>query len=813
MFRLVCLGGLRLEDDSGPVEGRASQRRRLALLALLATPPGEVLTRDKLVGYLWPERGQDRARALLSSALYDLRRELGEDVIRAPGHGVAVNPDRLTSDAALFTDALESGNAERAVELYGGPFLDGVYLSNTPAFDHWLTTTRQRFHRAFRKALEAVARERTAAGDGRGAADAWHRLVVEDPTSTRVAIGYMKALAATGNRAKAIEFGREVHIPLLREEYGAEPDPQVVELLERLRMEPEAVGGPTSGGPTPGAGEERDAATEGATRPALGVGRAPPPFGSGHEKDETDETSPTTGLAAEKDDPRPAGLRPRAGLGRRLRVAAVLLAVALPLAAAWLAGRGAGPEAPIAVAVLPFDNLGGEANEYFGDGLTEEILNALARLDQFRVPARTSAFAFRGRPAEEVGRELDVGYVLTGTVRKEEDSLRVSVSLANTETGYREWGQSYDRRLGSVFAVQEGIARSVVEALLPRLAGELPSRLVPVPENPEAQDVYWKARAYWHERTPESLQQALVQLQRAIALDSTYALAYAGIADVYNLLGAYEYGVLPPEQAYSRARAAAEQALRWDEELADGHAALANYLFNYAWDWDRAEREYEQAIALNPGFAMAHHWYALLLRAERRNEEALAQVRRAREIDPRSPTISTSLARHYYFLGETDRAIREFRDGALTLDSTFVLAHLGLGMAAIQRGEPDVALGAYAAAEQLLGRSTPVVTALTAHALGTMGESERARALYEGLEAAREGTYVAPHYLAVAAIGLGLHDEAISWFEAALEERSGAIIYLRLEPIVDPLRDLPAFHRLMERAVEAGLPSAAGGPV
>ena len=784
MLRLVTFGGLRLEDESGPVEGRAAQRMRLALLTLLATPPREALTRDKLVGYLWPERGQERARALLSSALYDIRQDLGDDVVRTTGDDVTVNPEVITSDAALFTEAIDAGDLARAVELYTGPFLDGVHISSSAEFEHWQTAEQQKYQWAFRDALATLARARAEAGDHRGAVDAWRRLAVEDPASTEVALGYMEALAAVGNRAKAIEFSK-VHTTLLREDYGAEPDPRVTELVDRLKAEPKAA--------------------------------APGPAPEPHERPQPQDTD--TVEVPVPPEPAPAVVHPSDDMSRRSGptprrsgvAALLLLVVVVAVVATRLFDGGAARDEPINLAVLPFENLSAEDDDYFADGLTETILDALGGLPQFRVPARTSAFAFKGRqvPAPEVGAVLGVAFVLNGSVRTEEDSLRVSVTLANTGTGYEMWRDRYDRRLVSVFAVQDEIARAVVDTLLPQLADELPPRLVRVPASPEAQRAYWRARAAWYERTPESLQRALTHLRRATALDPTYALAYAGIADVYNLMGAYEYGMMRPDAAYPEALRAVTRALDLDPELAEGHAAQANILFNYDWDWDAAERAYRRAIDLNPGFAMAHHWYSILLRARGKDHRALQQIRRAREYDPISPTIMTSLGRHYYFRGEHDRAVEEFRS-ALEVDSTFVLAHLGLGLTLVQRGEPERALGHYDAAQRALGQATPVVAALQANALGAVGAMEGGRAVYQELQAAAERSYIPPHYLAVAAAGLGLHEEAVTWFEEALEERSGAINYLHLEPILDPLRDMPSFRRLLERAVEEGLPLDAG---
>lgn len=795
MLRLVLFGGLRLEEADGPVTGRASQKRRLALLALLAVPPGHLLTRDKLIGFLWPEGGDERARRSLSTGLWDLRQELGEEVIETPGDSVGLNPSLISSDAGEFTEAIEAGDLERAVALYGGPFLDGVHVGASAEFERWADAERQRYAWKYREALEQLATRRQSDGDVRGAAEAWRLLAIEDPCTARVALGYMTALDAAGDRARALQFFR-VHSALLRDDLETEPHPEVVELAERLREEPARL--------------------------------ESPPEQPAPEVEVIQQTAPDDPA---RDGARQSAVRPPAAAGFARRARPWILAVVVlgllgtGLVTVMMQGDDAAVTGPIRMAVLPFENRSAEPGTgYFVDGLSEEILNALAKVDGFRVPGWTSSSMFKGRAldAREVARQLEVRYVVGGNVQWEDERLRATVWLEDGRTGDQVWSESYDRGKESVFEVQEEIARSVVEILRPRLAEAVrPPAVASSPlvqtttRDPAAYNHYLKARARWYERTPEGMFQALEELKLAIDIDPGYARAYAGIADIYNVLGAYDYGVLPPHEAYPAARAAAERALELDPALAEAHAALGMTLFNYDWDWARAEEKLRTAINLNPGHATARHWYSLLLRATGRREEALAQVLTARELDPRSVVISSSLARHHYFDRDYERAIDEGHN-ALALDSTHVLAYLGLGMSVLQLGQHQEALTAYRTAERLLGGRWPRLLGLNAHARGMAGDTATARDLYERLRAAEATTYVPRHYLAIAAIGLGLDDEAIDWLQAALNERSAALIYMHLDPIVDPIRAHPRFQALVRRAERDGLhviPATARPPV
>lgn len=785
MLTLRLLGGLSLEDDDGVVGGRAAQKRRLALLALLATAPSRTLTRDKLVGYLWPESDSEQARHLLSVALYELRKSLGEELLVSRGDDVCLDAKSLRTDLEALEEALAEGVTERAVALYAGPFLDGFYLSDAPELERWVDAERDRWARRHAAALEGLAAERAAAGDVHGAVEAWRTLAAADPYNSRTAAGLVRALAAAGDRAGALQHAR-IHEVLLREEFGAEPDPELVALATRLREEPVGPSEPRPGAPAPL--EPQPAAADPPPAPRE-------PVGAEHD-------TPAIQAAGSGKRGTPAAHLPRWGTRSVRAVAAMLIAVAAGLWAAWSYDWGGTAGDRGSIAVLPFADLSPQRDsEYFSDGIAEEILNALARVDELQVAARTSSFAFKGRNQDvrEVGEALGVGTVLEGSVRKEGDRIRITARLLDAESGYQLWGESYDRELDDVLQVQEEIARAVVEALRGELVGADTITLVQSSTaDPEAYNLYLQGRYHWYRRTGEGFRQAIGYFEQAVARDPGYALAYTGLGDVYSLLAAYDYGVLPPREAFPRAKRALSQALRLDPGSAEAHAALGNVLLNYDWDWRGAEREFRQAMRLNPGYAPAHHWYALDLVVMGRSDEALREMRRARELEPLSLVMSTGMARVLYFTRDYARAAAEYRR-ALEMDPTFVTAHLGLGLTHAVSAAPDSALAHYRAALRLLGSPQPVVVALVAHAEAAAGRPEAARAALAQLEAASARAYVAPEYRALVHLGLGEHERALELLEEAYENRSGAMAYIGVEPLLDPVRGDTRFQALRDR--------------
>lgn len=453
--------------------------------------------------------------------------------------------------------------------------------------------------------------------------------------------------------------------------------------------------------------------------------------------------------------------------------------------------------APDGIAVLPFeDDTRGRRCEYFSDGLTEEITDALSRVRGLRVVARTSAFAFKGAraAAPEIGRRLGVSHLLEGSVRKSGGSVRVAARLVEAATGSLLWSARYDRPLGDVFAMQDEIARSVVDALRVELAGG--GALVRgSTADPEAHALYLRGRFAWYRRTPEGLEEAISYFEHALERDPGYALALIGLADAWNMLGASDYGVLPPGEIYPRAREAAERALALRPDLAEAHTALANVLLNHDWDWEGAARAFRHALQLNPGYAVAYHWYGLYLAAVGRHGEALAAVRRARELDPMSLVMATALARQLYFQRDYDLAVREYR-GVLAQDPGFATARLGLALALAQSGATGEAVAELGRAVGGAGEPRPVALALLAHAQGRAGARTEAEATLARLRAAAGERYVPPEYFALAHLGLGETEPALEWLERACDARSASIVYLQVDPLLDPLRADPRFERL-----------------
>lgn len=788
-LRLRVFGGLVLERDGAPLVGRAVQRRRLALLALLAAAPGRAVTRDRLLALLWPDRDTEQARHLLSVAIYDLRRGAGADVVESRGDDVVLSPAAVATDIDIIDTARREGRLEDAVAGYEGPFLDGVHLGTSGEFDTWLDGERDRQTRAHAADLERLAADRAAAGDAVGAVDAWHRLAALDRFSGRVVLGLMLALEAAGDRTAAIRQA-SVHAVLVREEFDAEPDPDVVALADRLRQLGASEPRPLSDAP---------AAPNAAASPApaaAAVSVAPVHGGARRSK---------RGAGRELRLVRRLPVWPRA-LMRRGRFA--LLASVLLFVAAFSIGRPwrviLGGEA--SVAVLPFLDLGADnADQYFADGVAEELINALSQVDGLRVVARTSSFAF-GPTADvrRVGRELGISYVVEGSVRRSGTRITIVARLVSSRIGYALLTERRDvsaaRVADDIVAVQEEIARSIVERL--RFRVEHGSRPLARAGTSDLQALAWynEGRTAYHQRTPAELQRALRLFTAAAARDEAYALAHAGIAETAHLLGAYDYGVLRPADAFPRADSAAARALLLAPDLAEAHAARAAIAFNYDWDWDAADASFRRALELSPGFAQGWHWYSLYLMARGRTAEGRAAVNRAHDLSPLSPVIATAAARISYLERDYARARAEY-GAVLGRDPSFVTALLGQGLAAAMAGDHDAAIAAYERAQQVLATPAPVIIGLLGHTYGRAGRIDAAQRQLDLLNSiAATDAYVPAEYRVITNIGLGRHADAIAALREAFDHRSGGIAYLAADPIVDPLRDEPAFIEIMKRA-------------
>jgi adenylate cyclase len=805
MFILQLLGGASLRAAGEPLSGPVTQRRRLALLALLAFPAGRSIARDKVIGYLWPEHETDRARHLLSESLYVIRKAIGEDAVLSAGDDLRLNLQVVGTDVGEFESALARGDLERAVKLYAGAFLDGIYLDGNIEFERWVEGERTRLARSYEKALEGLASQCEAAGDLAGAVEAWRRRVQADPYNSRIVLSLMRALESTGDRAGALQHAR-VHEILLQEEFGAEPDLEIAAYAERLRREP-GQWPATSADPAPSAATSKGGVQEPGTMPDQAEPGHLPAAISAPAGDEALQEQ--VGIRPGHDSPGTRSSARSSRDSRRHRLAYPAAALLVVFAAALLFDARTGrdsqtgrqsisiPAEEHSIAVLPFLDLSPERNhEWLSEGIAEEIINALVRVEGLRVAARTSAFAFKGKDVDvrEIGQRLGVEAVLEGSVRTAGSRLRIGVQLINVENGYHLWSETLERDIEDVFAVQDEIARTVVSKLYPRLAG---GEAVPVNRPPgpdaEAYSLYLQGRHFWNRRTAEGLEEAMELFQQAIEYDPSFAPAYAGLADSYSLL--VGFGALSSQEGYPSARQAAERALALDATLPEAHASLALVKLYYERDWGGAEEGFRHALELSPGYSRARAWYAHYLASRGNTEAALTQIRIAQELDPLSVSIHTTVGTVLYYARRYDEAIEQYRR-ALQLEPYFWPARLQLGAAYAQQGLHQDALAEITEAQRLAGPH-PLPAALSGYVYAVTGREIEARRILAELHEQAKRRYVSPAFFAGLHGALGEIESAFEWLDRGLEARDDWMIYLHAEPIFDSLRSDPRFARLL----------------
>ena len=485
---------------------------------------------------------------------------------------------------------------------------------------------------------------------------------------------------------------------------------------------------------------------------------------------------------------------------RRIRlVAAGAGLVALAAAVVIFRSRTAG--GPIdSIAVLPFVNGSRDPNtEYLSDGITESVINSLSRLSQLRVAARSTVFRYKGRDpeAQQVGRDLKVRAVVSGQVVQRGDTLVVQADLVDAGNGSQLWGEHYDRRLSDILSVQEEIARDISEKLRLRLTGEDKEKLRKrYTANTDAYQFYLKGRYAWEKRSESEFERSIQFFQKAIEKDPGFALGYAGLADSYAVLSSYS--IRSSSESYPKVRAAARKALEIDDGLAAPHAALGLVHTNYELDWSSAESEYRKAIELDPKYATAHHWYALLLMALGRFDEAVVEIRRAAEIDPFSAIIQANTCRLFVCSRQYDRAIEEGRK-AVERDPDFAVAHRFLAYAYGAKKMTREAVAEFEKAASLFGQNALGLSNL-GRAQALAGRRSDALATIEELKAMGKRRYVAPSYLAQVYVSLGDKDQALDFWSKALEDPEIEVTLLKVDPANDILRDDPRFSDLLRRA-------------
>jgi TolB-like protein/DNA-binding SARP family transcriptional activator/Tfp pilus assembly protein PilF len=621
MIELRTLGALEATSADGtPLRSVLAQPRRTALLSYLAlASPRGFHRRDTLFALFWPEHDTEQARHALRQSLYFLRHALGATAIISRGdEELAVAPDQLWCDAAEFERAIEEGRLETALALYRGELLPGFHISDAPDFEGWLEQERARLRARAREAAWALADARARDGDAAGAAEAGQRAAALAPTDEAAICRLVLLLDRLGDRTAAVR-AYEAFARQLQQEYELLPSEQTQALVAAIRTRTSATAPPELKIPPPRRGDETVARLE--------TGRAP----------------------------------------RRPRLMITVVAGCVLIAGAWFAlhGRdassgagGQGGDPPRSIAVLPFLNIGGDSTgDYFSDGVTEEILHAVTQLPELRVAARTSAFRFKGKELDvrDVGRQLGVEAVLEGSIQRKGGAVRITVQLIDTRSGYHLWSGKFDRAVADLFVVEDEISRTIADTLKVSLG--LAARPVSGTGDVRAHDLYFRGLSLLAQRGA-SLPQSIAHFESALASDSTFAPAWAGLAAAYELLPAYYLSSYA--EALPKAERAARRALALDSTLGPAYTVIAN-IHRDRLEWADAERSYHRALALTPNDPETVQQYGQFLFWSGQHERAVRWLERARQLDPLAPIPPATCATALMFVHQYDSAATMLR--------------------------------------------------------------------------------------------------------------------------------------------------------
>jgi TolB-like protein/DNA-binding SARP family transcriptional activator/Tfp pilus assembly protein PilF len=643
MLELRTLGGLSLEVNGAPCTGAAAQRKTLALLALLARH-SRGLSRDKLIAYLWPEADDEHGRSLLRQGCYALRRDLNADDLFIGSTELRLNPAIVASDVQMFEAALERADLRRAVGLYAGPFLDGVYLSEAGEFERWAEVERARLAQRMADAIESLAREAGGRGEHRAAIDWWRRLATLDPLSARAALGLMAALDEAGEPAEAIREGR-AHSEFVRQELGADPAAEVSVLIGQL--------------------QNQSASGRHAVREA-GQGEI------------TAAVTVPTGLLRR--------VRRATALSLAAVIAAAFLVAGVGAYAVWSRAGGAGRTVSLGgrkmLAVLPLENRGAAGDEYFADGLSEAITARLGSIRRLGVIAWQSARQYKGsrKSLQEIGRELGAQYVVEGTVRWERrrggpSRIRVTPALIRVSDGAQLWAEQYDTIPAGVFAIQANLATRVAGAL-DIVMGDAERQLLEArpTANLEAYDAYLRGReALQGDWDPADLRMALHMFEHAVALDSTFAVAVAWLT-ITNVRMYWNY-VDRDLHNLTRAKALLNHLLRVAPDLPETHEASGFYFYEVVRDYDRAVSEFAIAERGRPSDAELAGVIGSVYERQGRWNDAVTYGHEAVLLDPRNSNFTSAMGDRYTALRQY-AAANYYYERALALTPRSVSARL-----------------------------------------------------------------------------------------------------------------------------------------
>jgi TolB-like protein/DNA-binding SARP family transcriptional activator/Tfp pilus assembly protein PilF len=750
MPALSCrlFGSPTLEDASGArMESLLAQPKRFAVLAyLLVEARRAPVSRDKVAAIFWPELDQSRARQALRQSLHVIRGELGEEAITGVGAELVVlNQALVGSDIARFDDAMASGNEAGALDAYRGHLLDGFFVSDAPEFDQWLSGARLRYRAQAVAAAKHLAEHAEAAGHADEAALRLQQQLALSNIDEKPLRRLMVLLRKQGNAAAAIA-AYDAYAERMHRELEVEPSSETAALAQEIRAEVTASGAPAA--------------------------RAPSSYDSAQF------------------GPRP---RRRGGL-----IAIGILGLAVLTVFASQRGRaGAAPDGPPSVAVLPFLDLSaGKDQQFLTDGLTEELITALSKVRGLKVTARTSSFRYRDAREDipRIGRELGVSAVLEGSVRRDGDRIRVTAQLIDAATGFHIWADNFDRKVGELFALEDEIADAITRGLRVQLVGPAPAAR---PERPTvtaaAHESYLKGRFFWNQRDADGTRAAIDLFRQAIAIDSTYAAAWAGLASAYQL--APNFNALPPDSAFPLALGAVERAIALDPGSADAYAALGFINFQWKRDWPAAERALRRSLELAPGYASAWQWLGLYHVGMHQIDSAIASVRRARELDPVSISINCAMGDAFLYAKQLDSAGAAYAT-ATALDPDFDRALVGRAEIASLKG--DHANAIRFAERAISRRANPRYVGFLGFIYGNAGRGVEARRALDSVRAVSRKTYVPPSAFVMAHLGMKHRDSVITWAARAIPEHDAWAIQFHGFPELQSYLREPRLARLFQ---------------
>ncbi len=795
MYSLRLLGTPCVVDpDDVVLAGPAAQRHRLALLALLALAPAPGMSRDKLMAYLWPESDNERARHLLKQAVYVLRGTLGADAIATAGDELRLKPTIVRVDVDEFDSALRSGDLERAVALYRGPFLDGFFLGAAPDFERWAEQERERLAGAYARSLEGLAEAAEGARDFTQAVEIWKRRAAQDLYDSRVAMRLMAALEAAGNRGGALRHGN-LHAQVVRDELGVDVSPELTDFVHGLRQQgtlrPGAMTPPASA-----SGLDGDAAPRLELAGSVADSRQVPPDPSVLAADAT----PASTAAP------PARARTRRALAYTAAVlvagAAVLLMARGRRSDGALAGRSV--SAP-SLAVLPLASRGENPGDAaLADGITRELINVLSRRAGLRVSASTSVSAFRDRAVDvrSVGDSLRVSHVLEGDLQRSGSRLRVRVRLIDARDGLTRWSETYDREFSDIFAVEAEIAEAVARGLGLGLGTDASAGRPRQPTRSiAAYELYLRGSDPALMRTDSAALRRLDYFRQAVELDPMYAAAHAALAITYIRLSMGDPEGFSQRRLQALAETAAVRAVALDDSFAEAHITLAQVRMRGR-EYRAAEEQLTRAVGLEPTSSHAYQTLAGLYLMTERAPQGLAAAAHALTLDSLSPGAVAMLAHALLFNGRCAEA-REQLQKIATVQPPLLRA----GMVAAECSAAEGRWAEAIAALEPQGKYDAVSLAMAAYLYARAGRrAEALRIRGTLLDRWRDGRNGA-FQIAMVHAGLGELDQAFTWIDRALDDGSlvlnpfyGAV----MEPVFEELRADPRFQRVRQRL---GLPA------